>query len=282
MRCRLALALVPLAAAAQEVAPENPRGYGWWLGDQMQQRIRIALPPGAALDTASLPRVRAVDYWLDLHAVETRELPGGVEVTLTWQNFYSALEPSRRQVPDSPVRLMDGTRFALPGFSYVTSPIRPILAPSTPDQMQGDPPYHLIDPGPARAGLLGSAAALVAGLLALAWHQAWFPFRARAARPFTRAARRIRGLPAAQARQALHRALDAAFGQVLIGADLDRFLDRAPQYAPLRARLAQFFAGSDAEFFGLDRPEMLGAGQVAGQDLPALARDLAAIERGRR
>ena len=62
--------------------------------------------------------------------------------------------------------------------------------------------------------------------------------------------------------------------RVLIGADLDRFLDRAPQYTPLRDRLALFFAGSDAAFFGL--------GESAPQDLPALARDLAAIERGRR
>ena len=187
----LALALLPLAATAQEITAENPRGYGWWLGDQMQQRIRIALPQGAALDPASLPRARAVDYWLDLLAVERREVPGGVELTLTWQNFYSALEPSQRQVPDSPIRLLDGTRLALPGFSYVTAPIRPILAPSQPDQMQPDPPYHLIDPGPMRAGLAGSAVALLAGLLALARHPGWFPFHARAARPFTRAARRI-------------------------------------------------------------------------------------------
>lgn len=270
----LAFALFPLAVQAQEVTVQNPRPYGWWLGDQLQQRVRIMLPPGAALDPSSLPRARAVDYWLDLQSVASRDIPGGVELTLTWQNFYSALEPSQRQVPDSPVRLMDGTRFALPGFAYVTSPIRPILAPSQPDQMQPDPPYHLIDTGPARAGLAASAAALLLGLLALAWHQGWFPFHARAARPFTRAARAMRALPEPQARQALHRAFDAAFGRVLIGADLDRFLDRAPQFAPLRDRLAQFFAGSDAAFFG--------QGQAVAQDVPALARDLAAIERGRR
>lgn len=270
----LALALLPLAATAQEITAENPRVHGWWLGDRMQQRIRITLPPGAALDPASLPRARAVDYWLDLLTVERRDVPGGVALTLTWQNFYAALEPSLRQVPASPIRLLDGTRLALPGFAYVTAPIRPIMAPSRPDQMQPDPPYHLIDPAPARAGLAVSAAGLLLGLLALARHQGWFPFHARAARPFTRAARRIRALPAPQARQALHRAFDAAFGRVLIGADLDHFLDRAPHYAPLRDRLALFFAGSDAAFFGLGEP--------AAQDLPALARDLAAIERGRR
>lgn len=270
----LALALLPVTGFAQELTVDNPRGHGWWLGDQLQQRIRITLPPGAVLDPASLPRPRAVDYWLDLRAVARRDLPDGLELVLTWQNFYAALEPSLRQVPDSPLRLTDGTRFVLPGFGYVTSPIRPILAPSVPDQMQADPPFHLIDRAPVRWGLVSAVMATLAGWLGLAWHQGWFPFRARAARPFSRAARQIRRLPEAQARPVLHRALDAAFGRVLIGADLDHFLARAPQFAPLQARLAQFFAGSDAAYFGV--------GPALAQDLPALARDLAAIERGRR
>lgn len=270
----LALALLPLAASAQDLRVENPRVHGWWLGDTLQQRVQITLPAGAALDPASLPRARAVDYWLDLVAVERQDRDRTVTLTLRYQNFYSALEPSQRLVPDVPLRLLDGTPLRLPGFSYVTSPIRPILAPSTPDQLQPDPPFHLIDTRAAWARLAGSALALASGLLALAWHQGWFPFHARPARPLTRAARAIRRLAPDQARRALHRALDASFGRVLIGADLDRFLAQAPQYAPLSDRLRGFFAGSDAACFGL--------GTAPPQDIAALARDLAAIERGRR
>ncbi|ARC37321.1 nonribosomal peptide synthetase MxaA [Paracoccus yeei] len=267
-------AMLPLAAAAQDISVDNPRGHGWWLGDELVQRVQITLPPGAALDPASLPRPRAVDYWLDLRDVTRGDDGNRVTLALRYQNFYSALEPSTRKVPDVPLRLMDGTRFALPGFSFVTSPIRPILAPSTPDQVQPDPPYHLIDTGPALARLVATTVALVAGLLALAWHQGWFPFHARPARPFTRAARSIRRLPEPQARRALHRAFDAAFGRVLIGADLDAFLRQSPQFAPLAQRLSGFFAASDAAFFGL--------GEAPPQDIAALARDLSAIERGRR
>lgn len=261
-------------AVAQDLHVENPRGYGWWLGDELVQHVRITLPPGAALDPASLPRPRAVDYWLDLRAVERQDDGNHISLTLRYQNFYSALEPNERQVPAFPMRLMDGTRLDLPGFSYVTSPIRPILAPSTPEQLQADPPYHLIDTVPALLRLAASGLALVAGLAALAWHQSWFPFHARAARPFTQAARRLRGLPEAEARRSLHRAFDAAFGRVLIGADLDRFLTQNPQFAPLAQRLRGFFAASDAQFFGL--------GIAPAQDIAALAGDLAAIERGRR
>ncbi|MTH64050.1 nonribosomal peptide synthetase MxaA [Paracoccus shanxieyensis] len=264
----LALILLPLPAMAQQV--QNPRPYGWWLGDELVQTIRV---PGA-VDPASLPRPRAVDYWLDLRDISRRDVPGGTEITLRWQNFYSALEPREQQVPPSRIRLSDGTALDLPGFRFVTSPIRPILAPSTVDQLQPDPPFHLIDPTPARLRLAAAVLALIAGALALAWHQAWFPFRRRPARPFARAARQIARLPDAQARPLLHHALDQSFGRVLIGAELDRFLTAAPHFAPLGAQLRGFFAASDAAYFG--------AGAQAPQDIPRLARDLAAIERGRR
>ncbi len=264
----LALALLPLPAFAQQA--ENPRPYGWWLGDELVQRIRITGVP----DPASLPRPRAVDYWLDLREVAQRDIPGGTELTLRWQNFYSALEPSERRVPPSAIRLADGTGLELPGFRYVTSPIRPILAPSTAKQLQPDPPFHLIDPVPPQLRLLAAVLAMMVGLLALAWQQGWFPFHRRPAHPFTRAARIVARLPEPQARRALHRAFDQSFGQVLIGADLDRFLTAAPQFAPLARRLRDFFEASDAAFFGM--------GPGAAQDIPQLARDLAAIERGRR
>ncbi len=264
----LIVILLPLPALAQQV--ENPRSHGWWLGDELVQRVRI----NGKIDAASLPRPRAVDYWLDLRDVAVRDIPGGTEVTLRWQNFYAALEARQMQVPPSQLRLADGNTTELPGFWFVTSPIRPILAPLTVDQLQADPPFHLIDPVPARMRLTGAALALVAGLLALAWHQGWMPFHRRAARPFTRAARAIANLPDRQARQALHRAFDQAFGRVLIGADLDRFLTGAPQFAPLAQRLHGFFDASDRMFFG--------SGGDQPQDVPRLARDLAAIERGRR
>lgn len=269
----------PVAAQTEPgIRAENPHGYGWWLGDVLVQRIRVGLPQGVAIDPASLPKPRAVDYWLDLREVTSREIPGGIELTLRWQNFYSALEPQAREVPGAPIRLTDGTEAHLPGFRFVTSPIRPLAAPSTPDQLLPDPVYHLIDLNPNRIGLAASGLAALASFLALAWHQAWGPFRRRADRPFTRAARLIARLPGADAtgrRRQLHRAFDAAFGRVLIGAELPQFLRARPEFQPVAERLGTFFAQSDAAFFG--RAQDLPDGDVA-----PLARDLARIERGRR
>lgn len=287
-RLAFLLALIAAPAFAQErVEAENPPGYGWMLGDELIQRVRIFIPEGESLDMASLPRPREVAYWLELGAVETREIKGGVEVTLRWRNFYAALEANQREVAPSPIRILDAQGAArqaeIPGFSFVTSPIRPLLAPSAPEQMRPDPHYRLIDPRPHQIKALAALAAALGFVAVLAWTQAWPPFHARRARPLTQAARLMARSPKAglgELRRILHRGLDSAFGGSLIGADLEQFLTQAPIYRPLEARLAGFFAASEAAFFGKPAPEEDSPQSRAV--LRVLARDLAAVERGRR
>lgn len=276
MRWWSLLVLLPAVAQAQpEIRADNPHEYGWLLGDELVQRIEIELPAGVTFDRASLPRPRAVDYWLDLRSIDLQEAAGHAELTLHWQNFYSALAPDRREVPPSPVRLSDGTEMNLPGFVFVAAPLRPITDQSSPAQLLPDPPFRLIQTGRDNAALAISAAIFLCVLIAIGWTQAWWPFHRRPARPFTRAARSIARLrePALQ-RRALHRALDAAFNRVLISADLPQFLVARPEYQPLADRLDGFFRASDAAFFGTrEAPDV---------SVVALSRDLARIERGLR
>ncbi|WP_315899573.1 nonribosomal peptide synthetase MxaA [Roseovarius atlanticus] len=274
------LLFLPLQAMAEvSVRADPPRGYGWWLGDRMTQRIIVSHPADLSIERSSLPRPRSAEYWLDLVSVRTRDLSDGTEIILEWQNFYSALEPSLREVPGATIRMSDGTEVTLPGFGFVTAPIRPILAPSTPDQLQPDPGFPLVDPQFNRAGLAVSACLFLVALVELARNQAWWPFHARPARPLTRAARQIaaqRKGTSAGLRELLHRGLDRAFGEVLIGPDLDRFLAARPEFAPARVQLAEFFQASDDAFFGS------GTRQDDPNSIIALARKLSAIERGRR
>lgn len=276
----LLLALMPLPALAEITVDGNPpREHGWWIGDELVQRVRIGLPDGVTLDPASLPRPRAVDYWLDLREIHSHPTDGGIELVLHWQNFYAALEPRLREVPPSPLLFSDGTRAMLPGFDFVSSPMRPILAPSSPDQLLPDARYRLVGPAANRMGLGLALVSLIISLGLLTRHQGWWPFHTRAARPFTRAARRIsamKGAGAASLRKELHRGFDAANGRVLIGAQLDDFLARRPEFGGLSDRLRDFFTRSDAAFYG-----------VSAQDgdpveIRALSRDLAGVERGRR
>ena len=278
----LLLALALPAAAEVELRADPPRAYGWWLGDTLTHVVTLVPPPGFTLDPASLPRPRAVEYWLDLTAVRTEavriEGRDGARIITEWQNFYAALEPARRDVPPWEARFLGADGAAetarVPGWSFVTSPIRPILAPSNPAALQPDAGIAPLPAGRYARASLGFGLLALLALAGLAFDQGWWPFHARPERPFTRALARLRRAPDARGRMlALHRGLDAAHGAPLLAADLPGFLAAHPEFAPLRAELEAFFARSARLFFGD------GGGEAA--DALPLARRLAAIERGR-
>lgn len=275
MRALALIAAPTLAFAEPAIHAQNPDEYGWWLGDKLEQRIEITLPPGVSIDPSTLPKPRIVDYWLDLTHVAVEKVDNHAALTLHWQNFYAAVSPDRRQVPASPIRLSDGSALSLPGFSFVASPLRPITDTSGPDRLQPDPPFHLIGTRSEITGMLLSLAAFTLSLGFMARLQAWWPFHKRAVRPFTVASRQLGRLndPMLQRRR-LHQAFDLAFGRVLISRDLPQFLVQRPEFRPLEHKLAQFFAGSNTAFFG--------AGTVPNDNVPQLARDLSLIERGQR
>jgi mxaA protein len=277
----LVLALAGTAAAEVILRADPPRGHGWWLGDRLTHVVTLVPAPGFALDPASLPRPRAVAYWLDLADVRTEpaRIGGnpGVSIVTDWRNFYAALEPTARDVPPFDVRFLgpEGAveTVTVPGWSFVTAPIRPILAPSTAAALQPDAG---IAPMPAGLRARASAGFGLLALLALAglgFNQGWWPFHHRPERPLTRAFADLRRARDPRGRAiVLHRGLDAAHGAPLLGPDLADFLARRPEFAPLRPELDAFFAGSARLFFG--------DGTAAADPAP-LARQLAAIERGR-
>lgn len=274
-------AVEPEVRAVPEVRVEAPRDYGWWIGDRLVHRALVVLPGDATVVPGSLPRPRPVAYWLDLVATSVKDTRAegrrAVLITTEWQTFYAALEPVRREVPPYRLHLSDGSEVEIPGWGFVTSPIRPILIPSAPGDMQPDAGVR-----PARAGALlratagfGILALLSAG--ALAAHQSWWPFRPGPARPFTAAARAARRAPdAAGAALALHRGFDTANDRPLVAADVGAFVAGRPEFLPLAGEISAFFDRSAQRFFGADS----GAPEDAGITL-GLARRLAALERGR-
>lgn len=302
----MALLTAPLRPAVADAALEVsvPREHAYWIGDVLTHRAILSLPEGYLLDRSTLPRPRSVTYWLDLKDVTVSPVGGrseqALEIRTRYQTFYAPLEPKRREVPAYQIRLNgpEGRRdLEVPAWSFVTSPIRPIFAPTTPEELRPDDHYVRIDARRAQIATAVSALSGLAGLLGLAWHQAWPPFRRRAARPLTAAYRQVRRL--AQSRQedrlrqmclALHRGLDGAFRRPLLGADLEIFLAARSEFVPLRARLLRFFELSAALFFASPDRQSHGVSQGASDiavsdasisEVADLADRLAAIERRR-
>ena len=286
---------LPASAQVRGVELYAPRSFGYVIGDALTLRAEIALDAPFALDPATLPTPRALNYWLDLRDVrlEDRGNHGGIHrytLDLTYQTFYAPLEPRRLDIPALALSAVAGDRRVavnVPGWSFLSSPLREVMT-STPGQamaLRPDIPPRPIPTAASRNGLLASIVVTLLALAALAWQMAWWPFHRRPARPFAQAARAVTATLRPSASEtayrgsllALHRAFDATAGRGVLAEDLPAFFAAHPAFRAVEGEVRRLFAVSRAVFFGGDGPR-------AQSDLPpgellALARRLRAVER---
>lgn len=282
------------ARGAGRVELLAPRPFGYLIGDIFTHEVMITLDPGATLETASLPRPGPRTYWLDLVAVDVRDLGASPEarryqLRLRYQSFYAPLEPKMLATPplDLAVLAPDGRgSLEVPAWSFLMSPLREIVSTRAGASMALQPdvaprPHDLA----LERGLVSASAGLALIVLAaLAWLRGWRGFRKRH-RPFELAARNIAKCLAAppklenylDALLALHRAFDAAAGRRLLADDLRGFIDSRPGFRSLADEMARFFAASRQAFFGTGTD---GATRLLpATELDRLARRLARLER---
>ncbi|BBE74448.1 nonribosomal peptide synthetase MxaA [Oharaeibacter diazotrophicus] len=297
MRAPAAVLLAVLAAAPAAAAPvvvlAPPRDHGWWIGDVLRVSAEILVDDGATIDPASLPKPRPVTYWLDLRSVALVDLGASagqrrLRLDLVYQTFYAPLEPKRLVVPAVDLAMVGpGGREAatVPSWSFVSAPLREIMAPSAPGEVRTAAPVAVVDTRPDQVRAAAAAAVGIVAMLGFGWHRGLGPF-ARRDRPFGRAARAVRRAlvrpGGAEGRRAaliaLHRAFDAALGRRMLPRDVDALLARRPEFAPLRVGIDGFLDASRAAFFAAPGavPSEPGAEAIG-----RLADDLAAVERRR-
>ncbi len=263
------LAMCAVAQAqVQSVKLLTPRLFGYFVGDVLDDEVVVRVDKGTELVAGSVPQRGSLNAWFELVAssVEEEEADGAkiYRLYLAYQNFYPAIDARQLEVPGFTLSFKAGDRIypaEVPGWSFNISPLREVLPPAkaSGDQyMQPDalPPFYDLR-GDATIALALLALALVA-LALLAYHLAWWPFGARAHRPFTEAARSIRKLlrgteagPAyREAVVILHRAVDATAGHAVFSEDVPAFLAQHPAFARLKDEFTRFFASSQKAFFG--------------------------------
>ena len=279
LRAALCIMVVSVASPAAIAAPatpsiavSNPRAFGYFIGDVITRKVVVRLGPNQTLDTASLPRPGPLTYWLELSRVDHAESRDGDDtlhtLELSYQTFYGALDPRRLVIPGVTLKLVDGGDVAVPQFGFITSPIRQLFAASSQSsgsavEVQPDVPAPRLATGSERTVLLISSLVAVAALAGLAWHNAWWPFHRRPARPFTDAARYLKAnaveLESAQGYRAallrMHRAFDLAAGRRLLSEDVASFLDAHPEYEAQSAKIERLFHASRRAFFANDVDE---------------------------
>lgn len=295
---RLLLALVLVAAAAHaaddatlRVQAEEPRAYGYQVGDHLQRRVVVHVPAGWTLDEASLPKPGGRGLALELRSVQrsTERAAGGqrLQLDLDYQVFLAPAAPRTVEIGAHRLRFAVADRVEealIEAWPVTISPLVQVEAPTRRGlgEMQPDRPPLLIDSSAQRTRLTvyAALAALIGAALLLAYLGP--PWRAARNRPFGKAWRALRGLPAqpdeAHWRQAcvtLHEALNRSAGQVLFERDLEAFVQRHTGFAPLRDDLRRFLRNSSAQFFGGAPRE-----RDDGRWLVSLARRCRDAERG--
>lgn len=299
---RLAAGLAALLGGAAAAEPlqlqahhQEPRAYGYQVGEVLQRVVLIDVPDGLALDEASLPRPGGRGQAIELRRVQWRSEPqrGGQRQTLQlhYQVFLAPREVRTLEI--APITLRYNGAMAggaarqhslrIDAWPVTVAPLLPLAVSPRRGlgDLQPDVPPPAIDTAAIRQRLQAWAvvALLLGGwLAAVRW--AW-PAWQRRHRPFGRAWVQLRELPDGpdgarwhEACRTLHRALDETVGAVLFEAGLADWIARRPAWAPLQADLALFLQRSRETFFAV------GAEPVHdGAWLRALARRCCEVER---
>lgn len=279
------------AAAASDMlgaSSDEPRAFGYTVGDVVSRRIALRVPDGLSLDPGSLPRAGARGRALELQRVVLHKSLGGAPeaLQLDYQIFLAPREVRVLEMPPIELRF-DGLprpqTLRIDAWPVTVAPLAPV-DPSSRDglgEMRPDREPPPVDTFAARARLGLEAGAIVLLLGYLAHVYLVLPWSAQRRRPFGRAWKALAALPArpdaTQRRAAferVHAALNETAGEVLFEPGLDDFVARRPRFAPLRDDLARFFADSRAEFFA-------GADNAAdARWLVAFCRQCRDLERG--
>ncbi len=258
-------------ASSPKLSIGETRPFGYFIGDTIHRELVLGVGPGETLDMASLPRPGPLNYWLELSAADLTTGSEGDDtlyrLALTYQTFYAPLDPRRLSIPAFKMKLSgaQGAEITVPEFSFLMSPIRQLFTDKgqSSDSAVALRPDRLaprLPTGRERTLMLASAIVALAALAGLAWHNAWWPFHWRPARPFTEAARYLRTHGARlqgaggyrTALLKLHRAFDLAAGRRVLADDVAEFLQQHPEFVPYRDDVERLFASSRQAFFAND------------------------------
>jgi mxaA protein len=269
----LAAATLMLAAAGArpDAAPvrvqiEEPRPFGYVVGDTLQRRIRIEAPRPWAIAADALPKPGRIDRWLELRAARLETRTEGestrYELLATYQLMGSPEEVKLLNLPRIELRLRDGPRSRIeevPESPFTAAPVTPayVMGRGGLDELRPDRLPPPVPTGGISARLALYAAGIASILLYLAYARFVNPIIARRNRPFARACRELKRLRRhAAGRDALrpalrrvHRAFDETAGAALFAERLDAFFAGQPRFAGLRRAAEEFFRLSRREFF---------------------------------
>jgi mxaA protein len=262
----LAMTLAGAAhAATLQATTEEPRAFGYQVGDVVQRRITVEVPAGLVLDENSLPRPGARGTALELRALRRSAGSQRMQLELDYQVFLSPSAVRTLELPSLTLRY-DGTPRAqdvrIDAWPITVAPLVPVeVSPRTGlGELQPDAEPLLIDTLARRWRLFGTAVLLCALLAYLGVVYLGLPWWGARQRPFALAWRQLNQVqapPWREACQRLHAAFNQSAGEVLFEHGVGRFTSQRAAFEPLKEDIVRFLRLSQREFFegGAHQPE---------------------------
>ena len=265
----------------------NPaQTYGVHLGDTLQRTLELELAPGFELTQSALPVKGTRNASVELTDLVVDKQPGDkaiYTIKLRYQVFTNSPTPLSMALPAHDFAATGGDKtltLHVPAWRFWFAPLVAVSDLKTAKaSLQPALGPVAIKTAQQRQWLAVFSALFAIGLLGLIYVNAdrrWLPFMGG---PFARAYRQIKRLrhKPAQQKQALfylHQAFNQTFGASLFAPDVERFVERNPRFASLKAQIAAFFERSNRALFAGDEQGMSPA------ELLALSRNLRDSERG--
>ncbi len=251
------LLLCSAAVDASVIVQQPPRSFGYFIGDVIEQHIRL-LKDGINLGLAEIPPEQRVGQWLErLSSTPTTSEQGQHWLTLKYQIINAPSEPVSISLPALNLVLANGEAIVLNPWPITISPLTPAVESGSRELLliRPDRQPALPDTRETARRLKYSSMALVATLLSWLGWWLWRQHTDTRRLPFARALQDMRRLDFnrldedPQAWFALHHAFNDSAGRTINGGTIAELIQQQPWLRSLRPRIEAFYAASAARFF---------------------------------
>lgn len=270
--------------AVDDLVIEQPRRFGFQLGDQFERRIRFRLHHPYELVSESLPAAGRLNRWVRFLAYEIDKVEGpeadDYDITLRYQVVNVETSETDAAVPSHKLKVRSDEEtltFLIPASRTVITPFGETVS----NDLADDIAPRLLPSEQAELTRYSTLFAL--SFAAFCWLQLG-RFTQQSEQPFARAYRQLRSFNEdplndddyAEALRRLHEAFNKTAGHTLFPDQLSEFFAAHPGFASLTDEVTDYFARSNAYFFAQAHD------RFTVNELAAFAKQCRKIEQGLR
>ena len=237
--------------AASTAVVEQPRPFGYVLGDTLTQRVLLA----NEFQPETLPPVERAGLWFTRRSSKLERADDNHRwLVMDYQVVNAPQALMTVNLPAVTLKSKVGEVLTVQVWPISVGPLTPqaVFAKGGLQELRPDHPAPMLSTSALQRQLVAWLTAFA--ITVAAWFAWWLvrTIRAAANQPFARALREVRqvGDESPDAWLALHRAFDRTAGRSLQTSTLPVFFKQAPHFESQRAAIEQFFSQSNLRFFG--------------------------------